>query len=62
MHIKMNVSKKTKTIDFKVQQDKTYNDIGKQRVNISALSTRNVSKYKLLRNEDVLPEDVVGEL
>ena len=58
----MNVSKKTKAIDFKVQQDKTYNDIAKQRVNISALSTRNVSKYKLLRNEDVLPEDVVGEL
>ena len=62
MHIKMNVSKKTKTIDFKVQQDKTCSDIDKQRANISALSSRNFSKYELLRDEDVLPEDVVGEM
>ena len=62
MHTKMNVSKKNKTIDFKVQQDKTCNDIDKQRPNVSALSSRNFSKYELLRDEDVLPKDVVGEM
>ena len=43
--IKMTVSEKIKTISNKIEQNKVQYDLDRQTANISALPSRNVSKY-----------------
>ena len=52
----MSISEKIKTIDYKIEQNKVQYDLDKQTAKISALSSRNVSKYEFLTGKDVLPE------
>ena len=49
-------NKKIKTIDNKIDQNKVQYNFGKKTAKISALSSRNFSKYEFLIGEDVLPE------
>ena len=49
-------NKKIKTIDNKIDQNKVQYNFGKKTAKISALSSRNLSKYEFLIGEDVLPE------
>ena len=51
----MSISEKIKTIGNKIEQNKAQYDLDKQTAEISALSSRNVSKYELLTDNDVLP-------
>ena len=49
----MTVSKKIKTIDKKIEQNKAQQSLGRQTAKISALSSDNVSKYAFLTVQDV---------
>ena len=53
---KMSISEKIKTIDNKIEQNKAQNDLDRQTVKISALSSGKISKYEFLTGKDVLPE------
>ena len=52
----MTISKKTVLINNKIEQNKAQHDLNRQTAEISALSSRNVSKYEFLTGKDVLPE------
>ena len=52
----MTNTEKIKTIDNKIKQSKTQNDLDRQTVKISALSSRNISKYEFLTGKEVLQE------
>ena len=52
----MSISEKTKAMNKKIKQNKVQYDLNRQATNISALSSRNVSKYESLNAEDVLLE------
>ena len=54
--IKMSISEKIKTIDNKIQHNKTQYDLDRQTAKTSALSSRNISIYEFLNSKDVLPE------
>ena len=49
----MTVNNKIKTIDKKFEQKKAWYNVDRQNDNISALSLKNVSKYKFSMGEDV---------
>ena len=53
---KMSVGEKIKAINNKIKQSKVQYTLDEQTAKISALSSRNVSKYKFLTGKDVLPE------
>ena len=57
----MTISKKTVLINNKIEQNKAQHDLNRQTAEISALSSRNVSKYEFLTSKDVLPEKGVFE-
>ena len=50
----MNISEKIKTINNKIEQNKSQYDLDRQTAKILALSSVNVSKYEFLTGEDVL--------
>ena len=52
----MTISEKIKTINNKIEQNKAQYNSDKQTVNISALPSGNVGKYKFLTGKDVLTE------
>ena len=52
----MIVGAKFKTVYNKIEQKKTQCNLDRQTAKILPLSSRNVSKYKLLTAEDLLPE------
>ena len=52
----MSISEKIKAINNKIEQRKAQYDLGRQTAKISALLSRNVSKYKCLTSKAVLPE------
>ena len=52
----MTVSEKIKTIDNKIEQNKTQYDLDRQTAKISALPSVRVSKYEFLTVKGVLPE------
>ena len=52
----MSISDKIKTINNKIEQRKAQYNLDKQTATISALSSRNVSKYEFLTSKDVLTE------
>ena len=52
----MSISEKMKAINNKIQQNKAQYNLDRQTAKISALSSRNVSKYEFLTGKDVLPE------
>ena len=52
----MIISEKIKTIDNKIEQNKTQYTVDRQFAKISALSSENVSKYEFLTAKDVLSE------
>ena len=52
----MSISEKIKAINNKIEQNKAQYNLDRQTANISALSSGNVSKYKFLIDNDVLPE------
>ena len=52
----MSISEKIKAINNKIEQNKAQHDLDRQTSKISALSSRNVSKYEFLTGKDVLPE------
>ena len=52
----MNFSKKIKTIDNKIEQNKAQYYSDRQTDKISVLSSVNVGKYEFLTGADVLPE------
>ena len=52
----MAVSEKIKTINNKIEQNKTLYDLDRQTAKISALSSENVSRYQLLTGKDLLPK------
>ena len=52
----MSISEKIKAINNKIEQRKAQYDLGRQAAKISALLSRNVSKYKFLTSKVVLPE------
>ena len=52
----MSISEKIKAINNKIKQNKAQYNLDRQTANISALSSGNVSKYKFLIGNDVLPE------
>ena len=52
----MNSSEKIKTINNKIEQNKTPYNLDKQTANISALSSANISEYEFLTGKDLLPE------
>ena len=54
--IKMTVSKKIKTVDNKIEQNKAQYDLDRQNAKVSASSSANVTKYEFLTGKDVLPE------
>ena len=51
----MTTNTKSKTIDNKIKQKKAQYDLDRQTVKISAVSSKNLRKYQLLTDEDVLP-------
>ena len=57
----MTISKQIKTIDNKIEKNKAQYNLDKQTLNVSALSSGNDTKYKLLTGKDVLPEKYVLE-
>ena len=56
------VNKKIKTIDKKLEQNIALYNLETQKAKILALSSRNVDKYELLRDQNVLPEKVILSL
>ena len=52
----MNSSEKIKTINNKIEQNKTPYNLVKQTANISVLSSANISEYEFLTGKDLLPE------
>ena len=52
----MTVSKKIKTIDNKIEQNKVQYDLDRQTAKILALPSGNVNKYRFLTGKDVLPK------
>ena len=54
--IKVTVSKKIKTVDNKIEQNKAQHNFDRQTANISALSAGNFSKYEFLTGKDFLSE------
>ena len=52
----MTVSKKIKTIDNKIEQNKAQCNFNRQAATRSALSSKNVGKYELLTGKAVLLE------
>ena len=52
----MSVSEKTKAINNKIEQNRAQYDLHRQTAKISALSSRNASKYEFLTSKHVLPE------
>ena len=54
--IKMTVSKKIKTVDNKIEQNKAQYDLDRQNAKVSASSSANITKYEFLTGKDVLPE------
>ena len=57
----MNISKKIKTIDKKIGQNKAQYNFNRETAIISTVSSGNVSKYQFLTGEDVLPEKFLLE-
>ena len=58
----MSISEEIKTINNKIAQNKAQYNLDRQTAKISALSSRNVSKYEVLTGKDVLPEkDLLGK-
>ena len=56
-YYKMSISHKIKAINNKIEQNKTQYNLDWQSAKISALTSKNVSKYEFLTSKDVLPED-----
>ena len=52
----MIITEKINIIDNKIKLNKAQYDLDKQAAKISALLSRNVSKYEFLTGKDVLPE------
>ena len=52
----MSVSEKTKATNNKIEQNRAQYDLHRQTAKISALSSRNASKYEFLTSKHVLPE------
>ena len=52
----MIITEKIHIIDNKIKLNKAQYDLDKQTAKISALLSRNVSKYEFLTGKDVLPE------
>ena len=52
----MSISKKITEINNKREQNKGKYGLDRKTARISALSSRNYSKYKFLNGKDVLPE------
>ena len=52
----MSVSEKFKTIDTKIEQNKSLYDLDRKTANISALLSGNVSTFEFLTGKDVLQE------
>ena len=52
----MSISEKIKTIDNKIEQNKTQYNLDRQTAKISVLLSGNVSKYKFSTGKDDLPE------
>ena len=52
----MTFSKKIKTIDYKIEQNKAQYNLYKQAAKISVLSLENVGNCEFLTGEGVLPE------
>ena len=52
----MTVREKMKTVNKKVEQNKTQYDFGRQTTKILALSSENLGKPKSLIHKDVLPD------
>ena len=57
----MSISVKIKTINYKIEQNKTQYDLARKTDKISALSPGNVSKFEFLTGKDVLPEKELVE-
>ena len=57
----MSISEKIKTIDNKIEQNKTQYDLDRQTAKISALSAGNFNKCEFLTGKDVLPEKDLSE-
>ena len=53
IYYKMSVSRKVKTIDNKMEQNKVQYDLDRQTANISAILSENIDKYELLTDNDV---------
>ena len=54
--IKIIFSETMKTVDKKIKRSKSRYNLHRQTAEISVLSSRNVSKYEYLTENDVLPE------
>ena len=52
----MNIKEEIKTIHNKIEQNEAQYNLDRQTVEISALSSRNFSKYEFLNSKTVLPE------
>ena len=52
----MTVSEKIKTINNKIEQNKTQYNLDRQTAKSLALSSENVDKYEFLKGENILPE------
>ena len=57
----MTVSKKIKTIDNKIKQNKAQYSLDRQTAKKSALSSGNVGKYEFLTGENILVETALLE-
>ena len=53
----MSISEKIKATNNKIEQNKAQDNLDRQSAKISALSSGDVSKYKLLTGKDVLPKE-----
>ena len=59
----MTITENIKTIDNKIQQNKSQYRLEKQAAKISALPLVNISNYDFLTDKDVLPEKyLLGKL
>ena len=50
----MTINEKIKTIDIKIEQNKAQCNVDRQIAKISALSSKNVSKYDFLTGKNIL--------
>ena len=57
----MSISEKIKTINNKIEQNKTQYNLHRQTAKISDFLSGNVSKYEFFIGKDVLPEIDLGE-